>query len=146
MLSKLLSTYNNITLEHLTNLDNNSILDELTSYSGVGLKTANCVLLFALIRNVCPVDTHVHRLTNRIGIVETTTPDKTSVIINGSMPDKIAHQFHTNLIRLGREICKSSKPHCFNCPLIRICSYEAKDMDETAVYKVNDFLLLDSIE
>src|ERR1035437_5631266 len=74
ILKMLLISYNKITLDHIHNLDNNTILTELTQYPGIGMKTANCVLLFALKRNVCPVDTHVHRTTNRIGIVETSTP------------------------------------------------------------------------
>jgi endonuclease-3 len=146
LLTSLLKSYNKITLEYLTNLKNKDILDELTRYQGVGVKTASCVLLFALRRNVCPVDTHVHRTTNRIGIVETSTPDKTSLMLNGSMAEGIAHQFHTNLIRLGREICKPSNPGCFGCPLVRICEFSEKNMNRNTRYKVNDFLLLDSIK
>lgn len=146
LLNKLLISYNNITLEHIYNLDNSAILTELIQYPGIGMKTANCVLLFALRRNVCPVDTHVHRTTNRIGIVKTSTADKTSLLINGSMPEGIAHQFHTNLIRLGREICKSARPQCFACPLVKICEYTEKDLRENNIYKKNDFMLLDSIK
>jgi len=141
----LLTTYNKVTLDHLTELNNSQIIEELTSYPGVGNKTANCVLLFALMRNVCPVDTHVHRLSNRMGIVDASTPDKTSLLLNGSMPIGIAHQFHTNLIRLGREICKASKPQCSNCPLVRICEYKEKNLTGESVYKINDFMLLDNI-
>lgn len=146
LLNTLLKSYNKINLEHLTNLDNSLIIRELTSYLGIGVKTASCVLLFALRRNVCPVDTHVQRTTNRIGLVKTKVPEKTSVIINGSMPEGIAHQFHTNLIRLGREICKPSNPKCISCPLVKICKYPGKNLTETTIYKVNDFMLLDSIE
>src|ERR1039457_5323009 len=120
-LVSILKTYRKISLEHLRSKTNDQILHELTSYRGVGIKTAMCVLLFSLRRNVCPVDTHVHRTTNRIGIVFTKTPDKTSIILNKDMPEGIAHQFHTNLIRLGREICKPAVPNCPICPLLKIC-------------------------
>jgi endonuclease-3 len=146
LLNTLLRSYNKISLDHLTNLDNNRITNELTSFPGIGVKTASCVLLFALRRNICPVDTHVQRTTNRIGLVNSKVPEKTSVIINGSMPDGIAHQFHTNLIRLGREICKPSNPKCISCPLIKICKYPNKNLTETTMFKVNDFMLLDRIE
>jgi len=146
LLTSLLILYNKVTLSHLYDLDNSAIIKELTGYAGIGIKTANCVLLFALRRNVCPVDTHVHRTTNRLGILKASTPDKTSNILNGSMPDNIAHQFHTNLIRLGREICKSSNPRCYSCPLIRICEYADKNFTEGTSYKVYDFMLLDNIK
>ena len=74
-------------------------------------------------RNVCPVDTHVHRTSNRIGLVETKTPDKTFTILNENLPDGIAHQFHTNLIKLGRQICKPAKPFCSVCPLLNVCQF-----------------------
>ena len=72
-----------VSLEHLRKMKDEEILDELTKFPGIGVKTASCVLLFSLRRNVCPVDTHVHRTLNRIGIVKTSAPDKTFYSING---------------------------------------------------------------
>ena len=117
-------------------MSDEQILLDLTSYLGVGIKTAMCVLLFSLRRNVCPVDTHVHRTANRIGIVNTKTPDKTSVVLNRYMPEGIAHQFHTNLIRLGREICKPAAPNCPVCPLLQICLYPDKNLSLNKSYKI----------
>lgn len=99
-----------ISLNFINNLDNNSAIERLTQFKGVGIKTESCVLLFALDRNICPVDTHVNRTINRIGIVNEKTPDKTFFVLNQNFPDGIAHSFHINLIRLGREICKSKNP------------------------------------
>ncbi len=144
-LSSLKKEKGKISLEHLRKMEDREILDELTSYNGIGVKTASCVLLFSLRRNVCPVDTHVHRTTNRIGIVKTNSPDKTFEIINKNLPEGIAHSFHTNLIRLGREICKPAKPKCLSCPLLDICEFENKNLNDSAAYKENKFLLLDSI-
>ena len=145
LLSTLLKEKGKITLKYLDKMKNEEILDELTSFPGVGLKTASCVLLFAMRKNFCPVDTHVHRTTNSIGLVKTIAPDKSFVILNENMPDGIAHQFHTNLIRLGREICKPANPSCKICPLLKVCEYSEKNLKNSSEYKVNDFLLLDSI-
>jgi len=109
------------------------------------VKTASCVLLFSMNRNICPVDTHVHRTLNRIGLVNTNSPEKTFYKINGNIPRGAAHSFHTNLIRLGREICKPSKPKCSICPLIKKCNYDFKNFELYAVHKKNDFMLLDNI-
>jgi endonuclease-3 len=145
-LSTLSKEKGKISLDYLKKMKDEEILEELVSFPGVGVKTASCVLLFSLRKNFCPVDTHVHRTTNRIGIVKTSTPDKTFLIINKNMPEGLAHQFHTNLIRLGREICKPAKPSCAICPLLKVCIYPHKDLHNPSVYKPNDFLLLDSIK
>ena len=145
-LSTLLRDEGNISLNYLRKMKDDEILEELVTFPGVGVKTASCVLLFSLRKNFCPVDTHVHRTTNRVGIVKTSTPDKTFQVLNKNMPDGIAHQFHTNLIRLGRKICKPTKPACTICPLLKICEYPNKNLENSSKYKVNDFLLLDSIK
>ena len=137
--------HNKISLDHLKNFSNQEVIDELTKYDGVGVKTASCVLLFSMNRNVCPVDTHVHRTLNRIGLVKTNSPDKTFSEIFGKIPEGIAHTFHTNLIRLGRDICKSAKPVCSVCPLQKICKYDDKNFDYLPDRKKNDFMLLDNI-
>lgn len=134
-----------ISLEHIASLDIADGISELTRFKGVGVKTASCVLLFAEGRNVCPVDTHVHRTVNRIGIVEASTPDKTFAKLNVKFPSKIAHQFHTNLIRLGREICKPKNPSCGICPLLGLCSYEDKNLSKTEKSRERSFMLLDSV-
>ena len=135
-----------ISLNYLSKMPNGDAIDELTGYNGVGVKTASCVLLFSMDKNVCPVDTHVHRTVNRIGIVNEKTPDKTFIELNDNFPPKIAHSFHTNLIRLGREICKPKNPSCGICPLVKICQYEEKDLQIKKAYKKNDFMLLDNVE
>ena len=144
-LNSILKETGKISLDYLRHKDDDEVLLELTKYGGVGIKTASCVLQFAFRRNICPVDTHVHRTTNRIGIVNTKTPDKTFLILKEKMPAETAHSFHTNLIRLGREICKPAAPVCSACPLVKVCEYEFKNLDKIAVYKENKFMLLDSV-
>jgi len=134
-----------LNLRYIKKMQDEEILNELTSIKGIGVKTASCVLLFSLDRNVCPVDTHVHRTLNRIGIVKTKTPDKSFEKINGKLPEGIAHQFHTNLIKLGREICKPAKPLCTLCPLLKICKFKKKNLENVDKKSSNGFLLLDSI-
>lgn len=134
-----------ISLNHIEEMDNISAITELTKYKGVGVKTASCVLLFAEGRNVCPVDTHVHRTVNRIGIVKAATPDKTFIKLNENFPSKIAHQFHTNLIRLGREVCTPKNPSCGICPINKECSFEEKNELNDKMKKERKFMLLDSV-
>lgn len=134
-----------ISLDYIKVKNDEEILDELTSYKGVGVKTASCVLLFSLGRNFCPVDTHVHRTLNRIGIVKTNSPEKTFNGILNKVPEGIAHSLHTNLIRLGKEICKPAKPHCLVCPLLKVCAYDQKNLEEDIKHQKIDFMLLDNL-
>jgi endonuclease-3 len=134
-----------ISLDYLNKKNDSEIIEDLTGYHGIGVKTASCVLLFSMERNICPVDTHVHRTTNRIGLVSAKAPDKTFLILNEVLPEGIAHQFHTNLIRLGREICKPAKPFCSVCPLIKVCEYPDKNPEPISKFRQNNFMLLDNI-
>ena len=146
VLNELKKKQGKISLDYLYKLDNESVINELISFDGVGLKTASCVLLFSMNRDICPVDTHVHRTLNRIGVVKTTSPDKTFQEILENIPDGSAHEFHTNLIRLGREICKPSKPNCSICPVEKFCTYNLKNFDSMVKRRKNDFMLLDNIK
>lgn len=146
LLLSLLKEKGRISLNHLKKVKNEEILNELIKYPGIGIKTASCLLLFSLKRNVCPVDTHVHRTLNRIGIVKTNSPDKTFYFINGKLPDNVAHSFHTNLIKLGREYCRPAKPDCKLCPVLKICKYENKNLNNKKnELRQNSFMLLDNV-
>lgn len=135
-----------LSLNYLKKNKNEEVLEELTSHKGIGVKTASCVLLFAFDKNVCPVDTHVHRILNRISLVKTSSPEKTFKEINPHLPEGIAHSFHTNLLRLGREFCTPTNPKCYECPLENICKFTQKNFDVKRVNKQNNFFLLDSIK
>jgi len=134
-----------IALSFLNNMNNELALNELTRFNGIGIKTASCVLLFAMNRNICPVDTHVHRTVNRIGIVSEKTADKTFNSLNENFPDGTAHSFHTNLIRLGREICKPKNPKCHECPFKKICQFDDKNFEISGVSNSSSFMLLDNV-
>jgi endonuclease-3 len=140
-----LNKKDDLSLNSIKNLDNENAIKQLTNYKGIGTKTASCVLLFAFDRNICPVDTHVHRTLNRIGIANEKTPDKTFIAIHKNIPDGVAHSFHTNLIRLGREICRPNKPSCGICPLLKICKYEKKHSNNKNHGTKKEFMLLDNV-
>ncbi|MGZ5306963.1 MAG: endonuclease III domain-containing protein, partial [Actinomycetota bacterium] len=94
----------------------------LMSLPGVGPKTAAVVLSFALGRDAIPVDTHVHRVSKRLGLVPTTaSAERADRLLHELVPDGLRTQLHVALIRLGREICKASIPRCRECPLKDLC-------------------------
>ena len=145
LLTKLHEKEKSFSLNKVKKASSTEAIEYLTSFKGIGVKTASCVLLFALDRDVCPVDTHVHRTLNRIGLVKTNSPDKTFLQINENFPSGIAHSFHTNLIRLGREICTPSNYKCENCPVLKICKFEDKLFGNNSLNSKKAFMLLDSI-
>lgn len=94
----------------------------LTSLPGVGRKTAACVLLFGSHVPAIPVDTHVHRVALRLGLVPPrSTPEATTDALEAALESRDYYAFHVNVIRLGREICKAPRPKCEVCPLRRRC-------------------------
>jgi endonuclease III len=109
-------------LERLRRVPDAEAREYLTSLPGIGPKTAAVVLSFALGRDAMPVDTHVHRVTRRLGIV----PDKVSAeradrILHDLVPEGLRTPLHVAFIRLGREICKAPIPRCSVCPLKDLC-------------------------
>ena len=99
----------------------------LTKFKGVGPKTAAIVLCFSLSRPAFPVDTHIYRVTGRIGLrPEKMTVEQAHPYLEGLFPPDTYYGAHLNLIRLGREICHARKPDCPNCPIRRICDYTPK--------------------
>lgn len=119
--------YGSFEPEHLDSTSDDDLLRELVSMKGIGLKTAACVLMFSLGRDVCAVDTHIYRVANRLGIVRASTADKTFHDLRPLIPAGKARQFHVDLIRFGRRICKAQRPHCFECPLYDLCRWEQKE-------------------
>ena len=94
----------------------------LTSLPGVGPKTAAVVLSFALGRDAIPVDTHVHRVSMRLGLVAPkVSAERADRLLHDLVPDGLRTQLHVALIRLGREICKAPVPRCRQCPLKDLC-------------------------
>lgn len=96
----------------------------LTSFHGIGPKTAACVLLFNLGRPAIPVDTHVHRVARRIGLVAPSiNAVKTQEELQRMVNPAQAYSFHVHLIEHGRAICHSQRPECPRCPVRERCDY-----------------------
>ena len=94
----------------------------LASLPGVGPKTAAVVMAFSLRRPALPVDTHVHRVTRRLGLVpDASSAERAHRVLDEIVPDDLKIPLHVGWIRLGREICKPGRPRCEVCPLIDLC-------------------------
>lgn len=98
-------------------------MEDLISLSGVGRKTASVVLVEAFNIPAFPVDTHVFRLTKRIGLAKGSTADKVSDEMMSKLPKYKYHLMHHLLITHGREICTAQKPNCNKCSLKNLCKY-----------------------
>ena len=100
--------------------------EELESLPGVGRKTANVVLSNAFHQAVMPVDTHVHRVSNRIGLVKTDKPEQTETELMKIIPEAWVITFHHYLLLHGRYTCKAKKPECTLCVVRSVCDYPEK--------------------
>lgn len=124
-LKAILREHGDLTLEFLKKMDNSEALDYLTQFPGVGIKTASCVLIFALGRPVMPVDTHVHRLARRLGFIGAGVGrDPAHRVLTAITPDSDIYSFHINLVAHGRRVCKAQRPRCRQCMLARLCPSE----------------------
>ncbi len=111
-------------LDHLADMPVADALAYLTALPGVGHKTASIVLLFCFNRGSFPVDTHIQRISQRLGISRRRdSAEKIKGIWERLLPAAIYYPLHINLIRHGREICIARNPRCEICPLQDVCDY-----------------------
>lgn len=113
-----------LSLDFLADLPRDEARAWLMRFNGVGPKTAAIVLQFSLGMPAMPVDTHIYRVTGRLGL----RPDKMSVeqthtLLESLLPPEAYYAAHLNLIRLGRETCHPRNPDCPHCPLAELCDY-----------------------
>ncbi len=101
-------------------------MEELLALPSVGRKTANCVLVYGYNMDAIPVDTHVHRIVNRIGIVRTKTPEETEKELMERIPTKFWREINDLFVRFGREVCKPVGPKCEACLIKGGCQYYKK--------------------
>ena len=112
------------TLEHLRKWDDPTVRAYLRSFPGVGAKTAACVLMFNLGRPVLAVDTHVHRVSRRLGLIGPTVgADAAHDQLQALLEDSQVYSFHVHLIEHGRRTCHAQKPACAACPVQRECDF-----------------------
>ena len=98
-------------------------LDKLVDIPGVGRKTANCVLVYAFEEPAIPVDTHVHRISNRLGLVETKTPEETEMVLREKISKKYWLPINNTFVMYGQNICKPISPMCDVCQIKNSCKY-----------------------
>ena len=104
-----------------------SNLDDLLTLPGVGRKTANCVLVYGFKKAAIPVDIHVHRISNRIGIVNTKNPEETENVLQKSIDKKYWIRVNETFVMFGQNICLPIKPKCNVCQLTKMCKYYSKN-------------------
>ena len=111
-------------LSFLADMPTDEALDWLIDIKGVGPKTASIVLLFCFNKPLFPVDTHVHRVSRRLGLIdEGVNREKAHDELAEIAPEGSYFEFHINLIEHGRAICKSRRPRCEECFLTDVCAY-----------------------
>ncbi|MEM4272642.1 MAG: endonuclease III [Candidatus Bilamarchaeaceae archaeon] len=98
-----------------------SSYEKLVSLPGVGRKTANIVLASAFGKRTIGVDTHVHRISNRLGLVKTKTPEKTGDALERIIPDRYKRRLNMAMVAFGQTVCTPIRPKCSECPLSKSC-------------------------
>ncbi len=98
-------------------------LDTLVQLPGVGRKTANCVLVYAFEKPAIPVDIHVHRISNRLGLVETKNPEETEQELMKKVDKKFWIDINDTFVMYGQNICKPVSPMCEVCKIKRSCKF-----------------------
>ena len=124
VLSQITNECGDLSIDFLRDMSAEDARSWLMRFKGVGPKTAAIVLLFSLDLYAFPVDTHVYRVSGRLGLL----PDKMSVEaahvhLEQVFLDQHYYDVHLNVIRLGREVCRARKPECLICPIRQHCSY-----------------------
>ena len=98
-------------------------LETLVQLPGVGRKTANCVLVYAYEKPAIPVDIHVHRISNRLGLVQTKNPEETEFELMKKIPKKFWLDINDTFVMYGQNICKPISPMCTVCKIKNSCKY-----------------------
>ena len=132
VLSEISAATGRLSLDFLNDLPADEARAWLLRFNGVGPKTAAIVLQFSLGKPAFPVDTHIYRVSGRIGL----RPAKMNVeqshaCLAALFPPDSYYAAHLNLIRLGREICQARRPRCDTCPVKQLCDYFAADQAKT---------------
>jgi len=111
-------------LSFLRDLSDEEVRAYLARFKGVGSKTIACVLLFGMGRPAFPVDTHVYRVSRRLGLVEgRLTPDQAQAFLESRIPPDDRYALHLHLVQHGRQACTARRPLCASCALARLCDY-----------------------
>lgn len=124
LLGQIKSKHGDLSLRFLDEMTDAAARDYLLQFRGIGPKTVACTLLFALKKEVFPLDTHIFRVLKRMGILpDKITDAKAHKLLDELVPHGKFYSLHVNLIRLGRKICRPREPLCDRCPLVEYCDY-----------------------
>lgn len=130
VLQQIMEERGDLSLEFLKEFSPQEATKWLVKFKGVGPKTAAIVLQFSLGLPAFPVDTHVYRITGRVGLrPDKMSADKAHPHMESLLPPETYFTAHLNFIRLGREICFARKPHCSECPLQELCDFRKNNPD-----------------
>lgn len=132
ILQQIYRAQGNLELAWLAGEDTESVRGYLLGFDGVGPKTAACVLLFSLGRPVLPVDTHVHRVSIRLGLIgPKVTAEGAHAALQELIPDERVYSFHINMVNHGRAVCVAGTPKCSICNLAEVCDYFARTRSDS---------------
>lgn len=124
ILARIEQDFGKVSLDALHGMSDADVAAYLTSLPGVGIKTAKCVMMYSLGRQVLPVDTHVWRVTRRLGLVDKSMPYAgVHEALESVVPPECRYAFHVNAVSHGRRLCIARKPRCSDCPLTSFCDY-----------------------
>ncbi len=124
ILGQIKSESPDFSLDFLNCMSSQEAFDFLLKFDGVGAKTASCVLLFSLGRKYMPVDTHIHRVSRRLGLSANGDSAEAVFEMFRGLPLTVdVYQFHLNMIAHGRVLCRPARPACDQCPLARMCRF-----------------------
>ncbi|MDZ7377237.1 MAG: endonuclease III [candidate division KSB1 bacterium] len=116
--------YGALNLDALCAMDPEEAIDTFCQLKGIGVKTISVVLMFSCGVDIFPVDTHVHRICRRLGLVPANaSAEQTFWLMQPVVPPGKSFSFHINLLNLGRSICLARKPRCSECPISQHCDY-----------------------
>lgn len=116
------SEYSELNLDFICNESLDKAMDLLLQHKGIGIKTSSVTLAFGCGHDLFPVDTHILRISKRLGLIPmNSSANKAHKLLHSLIPEGKAYSLHLNLIKFGRKICKARKPKCKKCPLIEYC-------------------------
>ena len=119
--TRLAQDFCEVSLAKLVDYDDETAQGYLTSLPGVGIKTAKCVMMYSLGRQVLPVDTHTARVANRLGLVAAGSPAAIDRELSVVVPPALRFDFHVNAVAHGRAVCRAVTPKCDECVLSSLC-------------------------
>lgn len=124
IMRRLQHDFGRVSLDELRGMSDEAAIEYLCSLPGVGPKTARCVMMYSLGRSVLPVDTHVSRVSRRLGLLPAGAPSGGAhEILESVVAPGDRYDYHVNALAHGRSVCLSGRPRCDGCPISRLCPY-----------------------